>query len=226
MIVTIDGPAGAGKSTTARALAKELGFAFLDTGAMYRALAWWLLRQGISLDDEPAAARAAASAVLSLEEGRISVNGTDVTSEIRTPEISAASSAVARLPSIRQLLVSQQRQIAAHGNHVCEGRDQGTVAFPDAIAKFFLTATAECRARRRLEDLRARGVNSTLSEQLDQQQERDHRDQTRASGPLVPADDAIVIDTTGMSIAEVVQRMKQIVIERTGQAVGGEVACG
>lgn len=214
MIVTIDGPAGAGKSTAARMLATELDFSFLDTGAMYRAMAWVVLEAGIDPTEERAVLEAVEATRLAIEHDRISVNGRELGDLIRVPAVTAASSAVAKIAGVRLLLVSLQRDIAQAGDFVCEGRDQGTVVFPDAIAKFFLTASAECRARRRLDDLRQRGIHSTLTEQLEQQAERDHRDQTRAAGPLVPADDAIVIDTTGVPVEDVVQRMKALVEKR------------
>jgi cytidylate kinase len=214
MIVTIDGPAGAGKSTAARLLATELGFAFLDTGAMYRAMAWFVLEAGIDPTEERAVVEAVETTQLAVDADRISINGQDVTGLIRIPAVTAASSAVAKIAGVRARLVAMQREIARQGDYVCEGRDQGTVVFPDAIAKFFLTASAECRARRRLEDLAQRGVHSTMAEQLEQQAERDHRDRTRSAGPLVPADDAVVIDTTGVPVETVVQRMKTIVEQR------------
>jgi CMP/dCMP kinase len=224
MIVTIDGPAGAGKSTAARLLATELRFAFLDTGAMYRAMAWVVLEAGIDPTEERAVIEAVAATRLEIEPERISVNGRDVTELIRIPAVTAASSAVAKIAGVRTLLVTMQRQIARAGDYVCEGRDQGTVVFPDAIAKFFLTASAECRARRRLEDLRQRGIHSSMTEQLEQQAERDHRDQTRSTGPLVPAEDAIVIDTTEIAVEQVVQRMKQLVEKRAADKRTGASA--
>lgn len=224
MIVTIDGPAGAGKSTAARLLATGLQFAFLDTGAMYRAMAWVVLEAGIDPTEERAVIEAVEATQLEIEPERISVNGRDVTELIRVPAVTAASSAVAKIAGVRALLVTMQRQIARAGDYVCEGRDQGTVVFPDAIAKFFLTASAECRARRRLEDLRQRGIHSTMTEQLEQQAERDHRDQTRSTGPLVPADDAIVIDTTEIAVDQVVQRMKRLVEKRVADQKAGASA--
>lgn len=222
MIVTIDGPAGAGKSTAARRLASELGFRFLDTGAMYRAIAWAVLQAGGSVDDLPLVLEVARRIRLDVDQNLIRVDGVDVSAAVRTPEIAAASSGIAQIAEIREFLVPAQRRIGREGNHVCEGRDQGTVVFPDAVRKFFLTASAECRALRRLADMRRNGRSLSFEEVLQQQNERDHRDSTRRTGPLVPAEDAIVIDTTDLSLEQVVERMKQSVLERIGseEAVG------
>ena len=214
MIVTIDGPSGAGKSTTARRLAGEIGYRFLDTGAMYRALAWNVLQSGTTFDDLPTVIAIARKTRLEIDQELITVNGREVSSLLRTPEVSQASSAIAQIQEIRQLMVLAQRRIGANGDYVCEGRDQGTVVFPDAICKFFLTASPECRARRRSEELRARGTDISFEEILRQQIERDHRDSTRQSSPLVPAHDAIQIDTTGMSLDEVLDRMKHDVLAK------------
>ncbi len=214
MIVTIDGPSGAGKSTTARRLAGEIGYRFLDTGAMYRALAWNVLQSGTTFDDLPTVIAIARKTQLEIDQELITVNGREVSSLLRTPEVSQASSAIAQIQEIRQLMVLAQRRIGANGDYVCEGRDQGTVVFPDAICKFFLTASPECRARRRSEELRARGTDISFEEILRQQIERDHRDSTRQSSPLVPAHDAIQIDTTGMSLDEVLDRMKHDVLAK------------
>jgi len=214
MIVTIDGPSGAGKSTTARRLAREIGYRFLDTGAMYRALAWAVLQSGTTVDDLPNVIAIARRTRLEIDQELITVNGQDISALVRSPEVSSASSAIAQVPEVRQLMVQAQRRIAARGDYVCEGRDQGTVVFPDAICKFFLTASPVCRARRREDELRKRGLDITFEEVLGQQAVRDHRDSTRQAGPLVPADDAILIDTTGLSLEMVLDRMKREVLAK------------
>jgi cytidylate kinase len=208
MIVTIDGPAGAGKSTAARRLAQVLGFRFLDTGAMYRAIAWAVLQSHGQVDDVASVLAVAWRIRLDVDQDLISVDGQNVSDLVRTPEISAASSTIAQFPEIRELMVSAQREIGGRGDFVCEGRDQGTVVFPDALCKFFLTASPECRARRRLQDLKAKNIEITYEEILLQQQQRDHRDSTRQTGPLTPAADAIVIDTTELSLKQVLDRMR------------------
>jgi cytidylate kinase len=214
MIVTIDGPAGAGKSTAARALARRLGFDFLDTGAMYRAVALAVLRAQIDPSDEVALAPLLASLQLEMPPGRVVLAGEDVTGLIRTPEVTAASSVVAVLPAVRRRLVELQRASAAGRNMVCEGRDQGTVVFPDAGCKFFLTADPEERLRRRQCELAGRGETVDLDALRRAQEERDTRDSGRALAPLRPADDAVVLDSTVLSAEQVVERMEQEVRRR------------
>jgi len=209
MIITIDGPAGSGKSTVARALAARLGFEFLDTGAMYRAVALALLRRDIDFDDDSKVIPALSDIRIEMLPGRILLNGEDISTVIRTPEIAAASSKVAAVAHIRHFLVQQQRDIARGRDMVCEGRDQGTVVFPDAVRKFFLTASVEARARRRFDDMRQRGQQVTLERVILEQNERDRRDSTRAASPLRPAEDAITIDTSDMSADEVLNRMEE-----------------
>jgi cytidylate kinase len=210
MIVAIDGPAASGKSTVARALARRLGFGYLDTGAMYRSLAWVALRDGVSLDDEDAlVALALAHPVsLRLEPGatmpEVFIDGTDVTGAIRTPEVDSAVSAVARMPEVRRILVEAQRRAAESGDYVVEGRDIGTVVFPEADVKVFITASPEERARRRAADERSVGLAPTVDDMLARIQARDHKDSSREASPLVAADDAELIDTTGMSVDQVV----------------------
>ncbi len=211
MIVAIDGPAGAGKSTVTRALAKRLGFRFLDTGAMYRAVALAAMRRGASWDDAAALGRLAQEVQIEFAGGRVLLDGEDVTEEIRTPEVTAAIHYVADNPVVRQHLVEQQRRIARGGNIVTEGRDQGTVAFPDAECKIFLTASPEERARRRVEDLRRQGQQVTWEEVLAHQNERDQRDATRPVGRLMKAEDAIEVYTDGLTPEEVVARLEAIV---------------
>jgi len=191
MIVAIDGPAGAGKSTVARATARALGFRYLDTGAMYRAA---------GLAEDPVAAD------IRLEDGRVLLDGRDVTDEIRTPEASERASIVAARPEVRAAMVAKQRAMLASGDWVAEGRDIGTVVAPDAELKVFLTADPRERARRRAAEL-GLDPDAVLREQV----LRDERDRTRAASPLVPAPDAIELDTTGLTIDEVVARIAELV---------------
>jgi CMP/dCMP kinase len=218
MIVTIDGPAGAGKSTAARALARSLGFDFLDTGAMFRAVALAATRAGVALTDEAGLSRLLADLRLDMADGRVSLDGEDVSAHIRTPEVSAGSSVVAASAVVRPRLAALQRQIAAGRNFVCEGRDQGTVVFPDAPCKFFLTADAEERLRRRGEDLRSRGIRVEIDALRHEQGERDHRDSHRELAPLRPAPDAILVDSTGRTLEEVVSLMEEEVRRRSASA--------
>jgi cytidylate kinase len=219
MVVTIDGPAGAGKSTVARELARRLGFEHLDTGAMYRCVALAAMRRGISPGDQSGLSRLLEETEIFLESDRVLLNGEDVTWAIRAPEITTLSRAVADSPQVRQHLNRLQRQIAQGRNIVTEGRDQGTVVFPEAECKFFLTADPGERARRRWLDLQAQGRSLSLEEVLREQRERDARDASRAIAPLRPAEDAILIDSTGLSVDQVVSRMEEIVRRR--QAGGG-----
>ena len=215
MIVTIDGPAGAGKSTAARALALALGYEFLDTGAMFRAVALAATRTGIALADEAGLARLLAELRLEMAAGRVSLDGKDISGHIRTPEISAGSSVVAASAVVRPRLAALQRQIVGGRDFVCEGRDQGTVVFPDSPCKFFLTADAEERLRRRVEDLRSRGTIVEIDVLRQEQAERDHRDSHRELAPLRPAPDAILVDSTGRTLEEVVSLMEGEVRRRS-----------
>jgi cytidylate kinase len=214
MIITIDGPAGAGKSSSAKALAQRLGFEFLDTGAMYRAVTLAALRAKIDLHDQEALARLLTGLRLDMPPGRVVLNGEDITSKIRTAEITAASGAVAESPVVRRRLVDWQRQIAAGRDFVCEGRDQGTVAFPDAECKFFLVAEPTERARRRQQEMASRGESLPLQEVLKAQEERDRRDSHRDLAPMIPAPDSILLDSTDLTLSEVVARMEQEVLQR------------
>jgi cytidylate kinase len=203
-VVAIDGPAGAGKSTVARAVADELGFTYLDTGAMYRAVALAATERGV-----PAASIAAS---LKIEPGeRVLLDGRDVTGEIRTPAVSEAASQVAADPAVRAAIASEQRRLLAGGDWVAEGRDIGTVVAPDAELKVFLTADAAERARRRAGEL---GVD--VATVLAEQTIRDERDRTRAHSPLMPADGAVVIDTTEMTLHEVVEEIAALVRDAGG----------
>lgn len=211
MIITIDGPAGTGKSTVARELAELLGFDYLDTGAMYRMIAVGVIESGVDADDDARVADVAQSAALLIDRGAAILNGENITGMLRTPEVSLIASRVAQNPQVRDVLVEKQRIIADERDIVCEGRDQGTVVFPDAEHKFFLTAAAEVRAQRRLEELLAQEKKVSFAQVLAEQQERDERDATREVAPLQPAADAILIDTTLLSISQVIQRIQQII---------------
>lgn len=214
MIVTIDGPAGAGKSTVARRLATRLGFEFLDTGAMYRAVAWAAAEANLPWDQPAEIARLARAIALRVAGDRIFVNDRDVTAEIRTSRITAVTKYSANNPEVRAHLVTLQRELATGRDIVTEGRDQGTVVFPDAACKIFLTAGPEERARRRVADLARRGEQIDFADVLAQQNARDESDSRRAVGPLKPAVDAIQVLTDGLSIDEVVARLEALVRER------------
>jgi cytidylate kinase len=214
MIVTIDGPAGSGKSTAARALAERIGFAFLDTGAMYRAVALEALARGLDLDDFEAVAQLARKMTIEALGPVVRVDGRDVTAAIRTPDVTSAASRVAAIPDVRAALVRMQRKAAEGLDVVSEGRDQGTVVFPDAECKFYVTAAPEVRARRRLLELQEAGEQISFEDLLRQIVERDTRDKTREAAPLRAADDAIRIDTSDLSQDEAVSRMETIVRER------------
>jgi cytidylate kinase len=214
MIVTIDGPAGAGKSSAAKALAQCLGFDFLDTGAMYRAVAFAARQGRIDMNDQVQVERLLTQMRLEMPGGRVVVNSVDVSGQIRTPEITALSRTVADSPVVRQHLSRLQRQIAAGRNLVTEGRDQGTIVFPDAGCKFFLTANPTERARRRVRELQAKGQSVTLEDILRAQTDRDDRDAARAIAPMVPAPDAIQLDSTALSLDEVVAVMEKTVRAR------------
>lgn len=217
MIVAIDGPAGAGKSTVARAVAGALGVGYLDTGAMYRALTLLALRDGVAIDDGPELAELARTHPVSLEGGpggaRVMMRGDDVTMAIREADVTAAVSEVAAHPEVRSALVARQRQIMEHGDWVCDGRDIGSVVFPEAEVKVFLTASVDERARRRHAELAARGERVDLRVIRDDVERRDHADSSRAASPLVVADGAVVVDTTGIRIDEVVTRIASMARE-------------
>lgn len=209
MIVTIDGPAGSGKSTAARGLAERLGFEFLDTGAMYRAVALTLTRAGIDFADQPNVEAQLERIHIDMLPGRIILNGEDVSKTIRTPEMASASSKVAAFHYVRTFLVDQQRTIACGRDMVCEGRDQGTVVFPSAECKFFLTASTQSRAKRRFAEMRGRGLPVVFKTVLAEQEERDRRDSSRAVSPLRAAHDAIIIDTSEMTVEQTVCRLEE-----------------
>lgn len=220
LVVAIDGPAGAGKSTAAKLLAQRLGYALLDTGAIYRTLALLARREAIDWGNGPGVARLAQTLEISFafEEGtnHVFLRGADISQEIRVPEISDGASRVSALPEVRAALLDLQRRLAEAGGVVVEGRDIGTVVFPHAAAKFFLTATADERARRRVIELRAAGRTVDPAETLAELRERDHRDSTRAVAPLRKADDAVEIDSSAMGPDAVVDRMAEVVRSRGG----------
>lgn len=211
MIIAIDGPAGSGKSTVAKQVAQMLGFQYLDTGAMYRSIAWYALEHGIDLDDTETLSSIAAdkriefrTAQKKSQPSRVIIDNVDVTGEIRTPSIDKAVTPVSAIPEVRNALVLQQRSIASTQDVVMEGRDIGTVVFPNAEVKVFLTASAEERARRRAAQNRERGFGEVDEAAILQDIiRRDEADSTRAASPLRPADDARMLDTTHMSIDEV-----------------------
>lgn len=212
MVITIDGPAGAGKSTVAKLLARRLGFRFLDTGAMYRAVALAGKRRGLDWEVPDDLARLAATLSIRIDGDRIFLNSEDVSEAIRTSEVTAVTRYAADNPQVRAQLVTLQRQIAAGENIVTEGRDQGTVAFPEAECKIFLTASAEERAKRRLADLQSQGEPATLEQVLAAQERRDREDASRPFGALQPAADAILVCTDGMTLEQVVQRLADIAV--------------
>ena len=214
MIITIDGPAGAGKSSAAKELARRLGFEFLDTGAMYRAVTLAALRAGVSLSDQAAMEKVMTDFRLEMLPGRVILNDEDLTREIRAGPVTAASGAVADSPIVRRRLGEMQRQIAAGRNMVSEGRDQGTIIFPDAECKFFLVADPLERARRRQRDMAGRGEVVPWNEVLEAQELRDARDRQRDLAPMVPAPDAILLDSTQLTLEQVVEGMEQEVRRR------------
>jgi cytidylate kinase len=212
LIVAIDGPSGAGKGTVARAVAARLGYRHIDTGAMYRALAWKASHDGLDLLDEQAVAALGERAAFDVEAGRIAIDGHDVAAAIRTLEIDKAAAAVARHPAVRRALVARQRGYGEAGGVVMEGRDIGTVVFPDAHVKIYLDASPEERARRRAADpAHASSKAAQLADVATALAERDKSDSTRPVSPLAVAPDAVVIDTTGVPIADVIEKVLQLV---------------
>lgn len=217
MIITIDGPAGAGKSSAARLLAQRLGFEFLDTGAMYRAVSFAALRAGVNLRDESALSALVESLHLEMPPGgRVLLDGEDVTSAIRSREVTAATSPVADSPAVRRRLAAMQRALAVGRNMVCEGRDQGTIVFPHAECKFFLFADPVERGRRRQRQMATRGETVELEQVLRDQALRDECDAARDLAPMKPADDARLLDSTGLSPEQVVEVMAAEVRRRAG----------
>ena len=215
LVIAIDGPSGAGKGTVARAVAARLGYRHIDTGAMYRALAWKALHDGIDLADETATAALGERAAFDVEGGRIAIDGHDVAAAIRTPEMDKASAMLARHAAVRRVLVARQRSYGEGGGVVMEGRDIGTVVFPDAGVKIYLDASPEERARRRAADpAHTSSQSGQLADVATALAERDKSDSTRAVSPLAVAPDAVVIDTTGIPIDGVVDRVLAVVTGR------------
>lgn len=211
-IITIDGPAASGKSTAARMLAQKLGAGFLDTGAMYRAVTLIAMQSGVDLTNERELVEVIENHkfcfTIENETMKVYVDGADTTEQIRAKEVTENAKYIAAAPSVRRILVQMQRQFAKeHGAIITEGRDQGTVAFPDADFKFFLTARPQERAKRRLTELKAKGIDANITEILESIEKRDKSDMERNVGPMKPAPDAIVIDTTELGIEQVVEQL-------------------
>lgn len=217
LVVAIDGPAGAGKSTIARRVASKLGFVYIDTGAMYRAVALWAIRVGVDLDDMLKLEQLARAAHIEFQAGSngITLNGEDVSAAIRTPELGDAASRVSTVAGVRRAMVEKQRAMGAEISVVMEGRDIGTVVFPEARIKIFLDARADERATRRSLELKEKGVAADPAEIARQITERDTRDRTRKEAPLMQAPDAVYLDTTGLSLDEVEQEVLRLIRERT-----------
>ncbi len=217
VIVAIDGPAGAGKSTVAKELAKRLGFVYIDTGAMYRSVALWALQAGVGENDYHKLEQLAIQADVRFEPGGSAVllNGDDVTAEIRTPEVSAMASRVSTVPAVRRVLVDKQRELGSLTSVVMEGRDIGTVVFPEAQVKVFLDAPAKIRAQRRVAELLEKGGDTDAHRTEKEIAERDGRDRNRTEAPLVQAADAIYMDSSDMDADEVVEAILKVVRSKT-----------
>lgn len=218
LVIAIDGPSGAGKSTLTRLLAQRLGYVHIDTGAMYRTLALAVSRSGVSPDDEAAVAAVCRKVDIGFQRNddccRVMANGEDVSEAIRTPEISMLTSLISAQRAVREVLLAQQRDLGRDGGVIFEGRDIGTVVFPDAEVKFFLSASAEERGRRRFLELREKGCSVTLEETIADVAKRDEQDADREIAPLRKADDALEIDSTGVSVEDVLDQMGQLFRER------------
>lgn len=225
MVVTIDGPAGAGKSSVSRELARRLGFRFLDTGAMYRAVALAALERQVDWTDAAELEALASAVSIEVTDDQILLDGRDVSSAIRTPEVTAAIHHVADNATVRGILVDLQRRLGGLCDTVTEGRDQGTVAFPQAECKIYLTASSEERARRRVQDLATRGVAADFTDILAQQNERDRRDSTRQVGRMIQTDDMVELVTDGLTPEQVVQRLEAIVCTRLREIATSTSAC-
>lgn len=218
MNIAIDGPAGAGKSTIARAAAKTLGYIYVDTGALYRAVGVYSLRKGLDTKN-PETVAATLSHIqveLKFQDGvqHVFLNGEDVSEEIRTPKASMAASDVSAVPAVRQFLFDLQRDIAAKNNCIMDGRDIGTVVLPDAEVKIFLTASPEARAVRRFRELQEKGATDTYEEVLADLAERDYNDSHRAVAPLKPAEDSVLVDTSALTLSESVEKIIEVIKEK------------
>lgn len=215
-VVALDGPSGAGKSTVSKAVTKRLGLLYLDTGALYRAIGWKALETGVNAEDADAMARLCEQVDITLSPdpdggSHVRVDGTDVTSLIRTPEVSLAAAAVSRHPVVRARLLALQQDMGKQGGVLLDGRDIGTVVFPDAEVKIFLTASPEERARRRYEELKKRGADVSYDDTLADVEARDEADRTRPVSPLKQAPDAVLVDSTELSFEQVVDRICELV---------------
>lgn len=210
--IAIDGPAGAGKSTVARSLSKRLGFIYIDTGAMYRALTYKLLEDNIDLNKKPIVIDIAKKCDIKFFQNKILLNKMDVTEEIRTPSVSRNVSIIAKIPEVREIMVKLQRSIADVDNVVMDGRDITTVVLPDAQYKFYITATSEVRAKRRYDELKLKGIDVSFEETLNEIKLRDKTDIERKVSPLTISDDSIVIDTTFMTVKQVVDKIYDIIV--------------
>ena len=220
--VAIDGPSGAGKSTVSRSVAKSFGFIYVDTGAMYRTIGLAAFRKDLDTKDKPSIIGILPELNIELKyneqnEQRMYLNGEDVSADIRLPEISMCASNVSAMPEVRTYLMDMQRQMAKRYDVIMDGRDIGTVILPDAEVKIFLTASAEERAGRRLKELLAKGVDTSFEEVLEDMKKRDAQDAGRETAPLVPADDAVMLDTSNMSFEESVDAVCRLITEKTGR---------
>lgn len=226
VVIAIDGPAGAGKSTIARRIAARLGFVYIDTGAMYRAVGLWALREGVNLQDRQRVEELARQARIQFEAGsnRVLLNGAEVTEAIRTPEASSAASIVSVYGGVRRAMVEEQRRMGSEASVVMEGRDIGTVVFPEADVKIYLDAAPEVRAERRRRELEERGHSAEIEEVAAELAERDARDRSRPEAPLMQAPDAVYVDTSELSIEEVEELVLKLVRERVSN--GPEYAGG
>lgn len=215
LVVAMDGPSGSGKSSVSRGVARALGLRYLDTGAMYRAVTWWMLREGVDIGDPAAIAARAKEPRLEVgtdpDAPAITVDGVDVAGPIRGPEVTRAVSAVSAVPEVRAVLVARQREIIGAGGIVVEGRDIGRVVAPDAPVKIYLTASAEARARRRSAEL----AGTTVEAQRAELARRDALDSTRKADPLAKADDAVELDSTALTLDEVIAEVLRLIKERT-----------